>query len=226
MKTITFEGKGGAGKTTTCSNLAVAAHRAGYRVGLVDADPQASLRDWRHLRGTADIPVVPCRAGELPAALGRAVRANFDFVLVDMPPGFGADTLTIVGLADFMLLPLRPTITDLRVTRRWIEILRSAAKPFGAFINAAPPRRQGTDAPAVRDARIALRDLRVQVWRGQITHRLAIPLAAVGGRSVAETDPGGPAALEYSALWQSIERLLDPSPRKSTDENNPTTHAA
>ena len=40
MKTIAIAGKGGGGKTTTTYNLAIVAHRAGLKVGLVDADPQ------------------------------------------------------------------------------------------------------------------------------------------------------------------------------------------
>jgi chromosome partitioning protein len=213
MKTVTFEGKGGGGKTTTCANLAVAAHQAGHRVGLIDADPQASLCDWRHLRGTADIPVVACGAGEMQDVLVRAERARLDFVLVDMPPGFGADTLAIVGVADFVLLPMRPTAIDLCVTRRWIEILRSAAARFGVAINGAPPCRQGEDSPSVRDARAALRQIGAPLWPGQITHRLVIPYAAIGGRGAAECDAHGPAAHEYRALWRGIERVLNPDRR-------------
>ena len=209
MKIVILEGKGGGGKTTTCFNLAVAAQRAGHRVGLIDSDPQGSLRDLRNLRGNAEIPVVTCRPGELRALLERAGRARLDFVLVDMPPGFGTNTLAIVGAADFVLLPMRPTPIDLTVTKRWIEILRSAAIPCGVLINGAPARRLGEDAPSVREARAALRDIRAPLWQSQITYRLIIPTVAIGGRGVCECDPNGPAALEYRALWRAIERHLN-----------------
>src|ERR1035437_3469301 len=146
MNKYAIAGKGGGGKTTTVTNLGVIAHRAGFKVGLVDADPQWSLRDWRHARASADIPVQSCSAGRLKEVLALAERGRFDGLFIDMPPAFDAHSLSVIAIADFVLLPMRPSILDLGVTRQWIELLRSAAKPFGIVINAAPPRREGTDA--------------------------------------------------------------------------------
>jgi chromosome partitioning protein len=130
-----------------------------------------------------------------------------------MPPAFGPHALAIIGVADFVLLPMQPTILDLSATRKWISLLGSAAKRFGLVINGAPARREGTEAPAVRDARAALHDIGVPLWPGQVTRRLIIPHAAIGGRGVAECDPDRPAAHEYRALWRAIERVLNPDRR-------------
>jgi len=224
MRVIAAEGKGGGGKTTTVINVALTARQQGLKVGLIDADPQGSLRDWRHARGSADIPVRSCRAPELPEVIGLAKRAHFDVVLVDMPPGFGAETLSAIRAADFVLLPLRPTVIDLAVTRRWVELLRSAGIRHGAMLNAAPPRRQGADAPSVRDARAALHRLGVVHWAGQITGRLIVPQAIIGGRGVAEVDPTGPAAGEYASLWAAICRDINFDRR--IDHDCPSPHAA
>jgi len=226
MKTIAFPGKGGSGKTTTTSNLAVVACRQGLRVGLIDLDPQGSLRDWRRARGAADIPARSCRAEQLQDMLVHGERARLDWLLIDMPPAFGAHTLSIVNAVDFVLLPMRPTILDLGVTRRWIDLLRSAARPFGVLINAAPPRRQGEDAPAVRDARAALRSIGSPLWQRQITNRLVIPYSAIGGRGVAETEPAGPAAAEYSALWRSIAHTTTTTTMRRIHHGSSTAHAA
>ena len=43
--------KGGAGKTTTCLNLAGGLAESGYAVLVVDADPQASALNWRNNAG-------------------------------------------------------------------------------------------------------------------------------------------------------------------------------
>lgn len=224
MKTIAIAGKGGGGKSTTTINLAVVAHRAGLKIGLVDTDPQGSTRDWRHARGTADIPVKTCSTDRLKEVLALAERAGLDGLFIDMPPAIDGHALSIIGAADFVILPMRPTRLDLGPTLKWIELLRSAAKPFGIVINGAWPRRQREDAPMVREARSALRSIGAPLWSGQITNRVAIACSATGGRGVAETDPAGPAAAEYAALWQGINRVLDTNRRI----NNvcPPPHAA
>jgi chromosome partitioning protein len=178
-------------------------------VGLIDADPQRSLSDLRIARRNSDIPVQACRMEDLPEKFALAQRSGLDQLIIDSPPGIGAHTLAAIGLAGFVILPMRPTIFDLRATRHWIDLLRSAGQAFGVVINAAPPRREGIDAPAVRDARNALESLGVKPWPGQITHRLVIPQSCISGRGVAETDPAGPAAVEYAALWRAILRVIE-----------------
>jgi chromosome partitioning protein len=220
MKTLLVAGKGGGGKTTSALNIAAVARKGGLRVGILDADPQRSLSDWRIARGNADIPVQACRVEELPEKFELARRSRLDLLITDMPPGIGANTPTSIGLADFVILPMRPTVFDLRPTRHWINLLRSAGQRFGVVINAAPPRREGVDAPMVRDARNALHNLGVTPWRGQITHRHIIPQSSIGGRGVAEIDPAGPAAIEYAELWRAINGILNPDRRISNDDTS------
>jgi chromosome partitioning protein len=205
MKIIACVGKGGGGKTTTTINLAVIARRLGRKVGVIDADPQASTYEWRCARGTGDIPVVRCRPNELDAAIDCAVRAGIDVLFCDMPPD---PTLAQVVLQriDLALIATRPTFFDLKVTWPYIELLRSGKRLYGIIINAAPPMRQGEDAPMVRDARQALAAAGKALWSRQITQRHAIPYAVIAGRGVIETEPDGPAALEYRALWNVVAR--------------------
>ena len=58
MQTIAFMGqKGGTGKTTLAVHAAVAASQDGYRVVLIDTDPQQSATFWANNR-EAETPVV------------------------------------------------------------------------------------------------------------------------------------------------------------------------
>lgn len=227
MITVVLTGKGGAGKTSTAVNLAVVARRQGLRVGLIDADPQRSAAYWRAARGIPDIPLQRCVTKEhLQATVERARRSNIDFLLVDMPPAHAAHTLAAIAVADFTLVMMRPMLFDLAVARRWIALLRSTGRPFAVALNAAPPRRQGADAPMVRDARDALRSVGAALWRGQITHRLGIAYSAIGGRGVAEADPDGPACIEYTDLWRAITKVASTNNRSITHDRSSATNVA
>ena len=57
--------KGGAGKTTLSTSLAVSAWRAGLRTVLVDLDPQRSAALWGRTRSTPGPAVVSTTAGKL-----------------------------------------------------------------------------------------------------------------------------------------------------------------
>ena len=50
--------KGGVGKTTISTNLAVSLHLDNQKILLVDSDPQGSLRDWNEANEGKLIPVV------------------------------------------------------------------------------------------------------------------------------------------------------------------------
>ena len=80
--------KGGVGKTTLAAALAVAAARSGAAVGLVDLDPQGSVRRWwnaRTLPAPLHLKLAPERLARARAAL-RGVP--LDFLVFDCPPGF------------------------------------------------------------------------------------------------------------------------------------------
>src|SRR5689334_12960085 len=85
--------KGGCGKTTIAVNLAGCLGRAGYKLLLVDADPQASAMQWRNNRDDSALPFhvqsypFPTIHKELPPQFEQAA---YDLVLIDCPPGAAA----------------------------------------------------------------------------------------------------------------------------------------
>src|ERR1700712_190458 len=59
MRTVTLvTQKGGAGKTTLATSLAIAAQQAGEMVAAFDLDPQGSLVEWGKMRRKADTTAV------------------------------------------------------------------------------------------------------------------------------------------------------------------------
>jgi chromosome partitioning protein len=114
--------KGGAGKTTVAIHLGVLAHTAGERVVFFDLDPQRSLALWWQNRAADSPSLVETDARRLPDLLREAAAEGYDFAVVDTPPAVTFDTARVAGVADLVLIPLRPSLPDLYAvegTRLW-----------------------------------------------------------------------------------------------------------
>jgi chromosome partitioning protein len=207
LATVACVGKGGSGKSTLITNLSAIGLAAGYKVGIIDADPQQSSFAWRSVRGRNDIAVCRCSPETLERAIEAARRGGIELVFIDMPP----DLRHVPGAArhaDLVLIPMRPTLFDLKVTHSLIPILNSAGCSFAVILNAAPPIRELGESPMVRQAREALADIGPRLWRRQITARVSVPYATVRGAGVAETEPAGHAAYEFRSLWNAVRNTL------------------
>jgi chromosome partitioning protein len=200
-------GKGGSGKSTVTTNLAVMARRADLKAAIIDADPQASSFAWKCVRANGDVPVVRCGVEALADAIETARRAGIEILFVDMPPDW-RHVPNVARLADLVLVTMRPTLFDLKVTRMLVPILNSANSSFAVILNAAPPLRELGEPPMVRQAREALADVGSRLWRRQITNRVTVPYATVRGAAVVETEPEGPAAHEFHSLWNAVRNDL------------------
>jgi len=123
--------KGGAGKTTLSRHLAVEAERVGQGpVVLIDADPQGGLAGWWNRR-TADTPVFfASRLEDLPKHVEQARAGGVKLIIIDTPPQATTLIRAVVGLADLVLIPTRPSPDDLDAVGRTIDIVDDAHKPM------------------------------------------------------------------------------------------------
>ena len=139
--------KGGAGKTTLSVHLAVAAHQQGYRVAVVDLDPQATARKWGDKR-SSEPEVVGDHAERLPQLI-EAARANgADLLTIDTAPNADRASLAAARSADTILIPCRPAAFDLEAIEATSDLAAIAKKPAWVVLSSAPVRSAITKRPS------------------------------------------------------------------------------
>jgi cellulose biosynthesis protein BcsQ len=208
MNVVVFASrKGGSGKSTLAAHLAAHAHKPSRPFLLIDADPQGSLTLWRHLRKRDDLPLKTAQRG-IADIVKAAKRDGTEWVFIDTAPNMSASVTEAIRAATLVIIPCRPGLFDLEAIKDTVEYAREARKPFAVVINAAPPRRQDVEAPAVAHARKTLAELHIPVWGGQITQRAAFSLALEEGEGAKEYDADSYAAAEIGRLWAAIEKSV------------------
>jgi chromosome partitioning protein len=123
---ITFTNtKGGVGKSTLAAHLAIWLFDRGYRVALLDTDPQGTSSEWLRkaepkitVRATSDSDAIQSARDEL--------MAEHDFVIADAPGEEGEAANAVTLLADLAVLPLQPTKPDVRALKDALKTIRLA----------------------------------------------------------------------------------------------------
>jgi chromosome partitioning protein len=190
--------KGGSGKTTLALHLAVAAERTGKVAAVIDLDPQASAAGWKDSR-SGDTPVVVAMpAARLTQALETARQGEADLALIDSAPHSGEVALAAAEAADFVLIPCRAGILDLRAIGTTARIAKLAGKSAYVVLNALPPNAH----KLLADARAAVAVHGLDVAPVTLQQRAAFAHALTVGKTADEYEPNGKAAEEITQLFQ------------------------
>lgn len=197
--------KGGSGKTTLALHLAVAAEQAGKIAAVIDIDPQASAAGWKDSRKSETPVVVSIPAARLSQALDAARDGAADLALIDSAPHAGDVALAAAEAADFILIPCRPGILDLRAIGATARIVKLAGKQGVVVLNAMPPNASNVLA----DARAAVAVHGLDVAPFSLQQRAAFAHALTVGKTAHEYDPNGKATEEVSRIYQWLEKQLN-----------------
>lgn len=201
--------KGGVGKTTLALHLSVLAQAGGLRVLVVDLDPQGSAAAWWRARDGDTPELEAAEPGQLAGLLDTARKAGVGLVIIDTRPSVEADAVQVAALSDYVLIPTRPAILDLRAILGTLDIVKGGRHRASIVLNACQAPRGGVgEASATSDARKALKAFGVPVAPVSVVQRAALSHALVGGMAVSETDPESKAAKEVRALWRYVEKEL------------------
>jgi len=214
MKTLALLArKGGAGKTTLALHMAVIAQEGGLRVVLADCDPQRSAGDWWRARQSEQPALVETDAERLRDVIPAAAADGVDLLVVDTRPSVERDAVEVARLADFILIPTRPSILDLRAIGGTVEVVKATRTPAAIVLNNCPPDRGFGTAALTSEARRGLEAYGLPIAPVSVTQRVALAYALIDGRAVTEFESEGKAAAELRRLWRWTEEQLWPNGR-------------
>lgn len=189
--------KGGAGKTTIATALAVAAEQDGKQVAILDLDDQATACFWSDVRGEDSTPPVrDVKASRLPHVLEALKKAGCDLVILDCPPIHRDVATDAANPSDFVLIPSRADVFDFRSMRQTVEMMKAINKPCAVVLNFVPPAGQ-----EIEDARVGVKGLGVDLCPVEIHQRKAYARAQQSGQTALETEPNSKAAEEIRQLY-------------------------
>ena len=192
--------KGGVGKSTLATAIAVRAARESPRVCLVDLDPQGSVSDWWDRRGEPDNPTLFRNAARASDAVEALDLDGWDWVFLDGPPGSLSVTADAISVSTFVVVPMRASGLDLLASQEAVELCQKAGVPFLVVFNAT---KGGAKDRLLDAARAPLSVERIPIAQTAITQRVAYVTATTTGKTGAEKDAA--AAEEIEALWREIK---------------------
>ncbi len=195
--------KGGAGKTTLTSHLAVEAERAGAgRVALADTDPQGGLAAWFNAR-EAQTPYFVDVGQGLSSAIKACRNGGVDVLIIDTPPSVTETISSVIAFANLVVVPVRPSPNDLRAVGGTVELVARAKKPLVFVVNQVTPRARIT-----AEAAIALSQ-HGTVAPSMLASRVDFATSMTDGRTAGELDASSRSAGEVTALWSYLSSRLN-----------------
>ena len=199
--------KGGAGKTTLVSNLAIAFVAEGKSVALLDTDPQGSLGKWLDIREAILGENVKLRFATATAyGISRAIRSvsgEADVILVDTPPKADSDVRWVLRESDLMLVPVTASQADVWATHDILDLADRAGKPTHIVMNRT---RAGTRVG--EDVAKSVAGLGAKQLNSSLANRGIYAEALGRGLGVIEAKRSSPAANEVRALANEVSAIL------------------
>lgn len=216
--------KGGSGKTTVATNLAVMQSLAPADLLLVDADPQGTANDFTALRnesvvGGAGYTVIHLKGRAVSTEILRMVD-KYDDIVIDTGGLDPVGQRAALAIADLMLVPFLPRSFDFWTLDRVIELVEEAKAVNPnlracSFLNRADP--SGRDNQEAAETLSEPSPL--QFLPTPLGSRKAFSKAAARGLSVTELRPVNHKAVEEMTdlLEQVYARDFESGEEVSTD---------
>ena len=180
--------KGGTGKSTLSSNIAVCLAHIEYKVCIIDTDTNGSCIRWSGFRPD-DLPEVTVIS--LPDA--KALRNNinrihkdYEVIIIDGTPHLSELTSTIILVSDLVISPVKPSALDLWATEKFLSKYEDARLLKDNIKACFVINQYKANTLLSKEVEEALKEFDIPILTTKISDRVAYSEAVMQGIGVLE----------------------------------------
>jgi len=198
--------KGGSGKSTMASCLAVHWHLSGRRSTIIDADPQRSIaRLAAREKALGGVTVVE-DASENAWKTARNLASSGP-IIIDTPGFRSLATLACIAAADFLLVPVKASPLDIDRMIDTLKLLIEGEEGERRLFRCVLTQTT-RDSVISKHIRAELIEAGYPVLKNEMTNRVAYAEAALWGGTPSLIDKNGAAAREIAAIADEIDDIV------------------
>ena len=202
--------KGGSGKTTLSTNLAIyLATPKNKKILLIDTDKQGSSVKW-----FAEREVNQNKISVIELSDHRALQKQinefqklYDHIIIDGSPAIDVMATVSIALSDLVLIPVNPSPYDIWSTEIMIERIKQTKEVKKNLKAYFIINRFSTRTNLSSETEEALKEFNLPILKTKLCHRVAYPDSALSGLSVIEWSDQK-ARGEIEGLGKEIEKIL------------------
>lgn len=216
--------KGGGGKSTLATNIAVAAAAKKLSTVIIDVDQQSNSAKWRDRRKVENVVVVATPPSRINATLATARQHGAEFVVIDSPGHSDSAAIETVRVSTIVFLPVEPQMFHFDTLPAMRDLIRIGGdKPTWLLINKLHP---SASTQAEKLKRILFETYGIPVCPVHLSRYDIYATAADIGSTPLEQEPGSRAAKEIQQVYKFLCEQLRKSGSKHVEKNAELTTGA
>lgn len=209
-----YNQKGGCGKSQVSMQLAGTLSLRGYRVLVVDMDPQGTALMWS-AGAPSDNPfpaTVVSLSKQKESMVGeiRKFASNYDFILIDCPPAIESTVpWAALIIADLGLIPIIPLADNIWASKQAVNLGMNAKQENPNLMLRFVPSNVGR-GNLYQYGLEAIKEIEeIEMLNTGLSHRNAFPTAAMLGTTVHGLANKSPAIDEIESLATAVLKLFN-----------------
>lgn len=199
--------KGGTGKTTIATNMAVLSAIKNKKTLLIDADSQSSSMDFRGLRKNDSNSVQAVQITKPTIHTDIRTFDNFDNIFIDAGGRDSETFRSAIMACDFLLVPVTPSAYDVWSSEETFKVLRQARiyrKIKAAIVLNQVVKNTNISQDVQRVLRDIAKEYNLKICKTILYSRVAYRESVSLGKGVCEYTQKSKAGIEIQKLYKEV----------------------